>query len=231
MERVESAGALGPRHHAVLYALIAREVISALGPERGEPLVLRATTHYGEGRGRRMARRARADGTPLSMAAYLRYGEWSDPNEEAVQESAVEDSDLRVSVRGCPWHLAWQAHDLLDYGKLYCRVIDEALVRGFNPDLRLNVESTAPNGAESCRFSFCDGALDAGESAGKGRQIMSWPYHCAHLVAAMGDVLRLELGDTGDQMIASALSAFSELFDGEATMAICALGDLDFTKV
>jgi len=231
MERVESAGALGPRHHAVLYALIAREVISALGPERGEPLVLRATTHYGEGRGRRMARRARADGTPLSMAAYLRYGEWSDPNQEARQETDVAAPDLCVAVRGCPWHLAWEAHDLLDYGRLYCQVIDEALVRGFSPDLRLDVEGTAPNGAESCQFCFRDGALDVGESAGTGRQIMPWPYHCAHLVSAMGDILRLELGDSGDEMIASALSAFSELFGGEATMAICALGDLDFERV
>ena len=73
---------LRPKHHALLFSCIAKAAIDRLG-ERGKEAVVRGVVAYGEQRGRRMARRAEADGVKIDAKAYLLYGEWYDKYKES----------------------------------------------------------------------------------------------------------------------------------------------------
>ena len=134
------------------YALIARQVLTRYGEQKGLPALRKAIRRYGEQRGRRMALRARAEGEELSMASYLAYGEWRFVTDGSEMERTEDQEDIRLTVRRCPWEAAWRATGLLPYGRYYCQEVDAALLRGFNPHLRIEVSQLCPTTA--CRASL-----------------------------------------------------------------------------
>jgi hypothetical protein len=91
-------------HHAILFALLSRSVITHLGAESGEKVVRQAVRHYGEQRGHRMALRNQRDGEPLSMLNYMAYGEWrTEPGE--FEQSIGASRCVRLSPLS--WSQAW----------------------------------------------------------------------------------------------------------------------------
>ena len=150
--------------HAVLFALIARQVLTRYGEQKGLPALRKAIRRYGEQRGRRMALRARADGEELSMASYLAYGEWRFVTDGSEMERTEDQEDIRLTVRRCPWEAAWRATGLLPYGRYYCQEVDAALLRGFNPDLRIEVSQTLSNDGLPCEFIYRQALPEAGRS-------------------------------------------------------------------
>lgn len=92
MEDVNIREQFTARHHALLFAWMAREVVVRVGETTAAPVLRAAVRSYGEQRGHRMALRAQQDGQPLSMAVYLSYREW--------QAGAGEMQQTGV----CPWH-------------------------------------------------------------------------------------------------------------------------------
>jgi hypothetical protein len=209
---------LTPRHHALLFALLAREVMHRVGEKRGAQVLRRAVWRYGQERGRRMAQRAMAAGEPLDWVTYIAYGEWRAP--EGWQRSETLDTapDLVRHVTLCPWHQAWLDHDLLPYGRHYCLTIDAAIVAGFNPHLCLIVGGTLADGAEACTFTFQEAnltseqqaRLDALRASLGDSTVRPWAYHLAHLAQTVGQVLVEELGDVGRQALDAGLQAAVE---------------------
>jgi hypothetical protein len=216
-----------PTHHALLFAWMARAVVARVGEERGEGVMRKAVRRYGEERGHRMAMRAAADGEPLSMANYLAYGEWSAEAGESEQAIEQDGADVRMTVRRCPWHAAWAEDDLMAYGRLYCLEIDEALVRGFNAMLRLDVRHTRPNGGERCEFVF----HEVEQRMPKRGRVMPWAYHLGHLYTTMGDVVVEELGQLGREAVRGALEVFSERYGQEAAQVVLGYQDVDFDQL
>lgn len=226
MSQVEQ-GSLTARHHAMLFALISRSVIERIGVERGEELVRRVVRQYGEERGGRMALAALDDGQILSMASFLAYGEWRVGPDEEASERHVVGADVRSLVRRCPWHETWEAGDLMQYGRYYCLEIDAALVRGFNPALRLSVNRTLPNDGESCEFVF----HDVGERVPRQGRVRSWAYHMGHLYNTASAALAAELGDTGREVMGAAMAALAERYDQRAADTAMGYEDVDFTRL
>ncbi|MEI3219999.1 MAG: hypothetical protein V8S08_10790 [Lachnoclostridium sp.] len=62
-------------HHAVLFALLARQAITLCGDD-GKDAILKGMTKYGNERGARMAANALAHGDELSTMTNQAYGEW-----------------------------------------------------------------------------------------------------------------------------------------------------------
>ena len=87
-DRTQAGACLfGPKQHAVMFGLLAREICRHFGPD-ADTLLLRAVETYGEERGRRMAARCRQNGDPLDdMASYFAYCEWSWPGESLRTEN------------------------------------------------------------------------------------------------------------------------------------------------
>ena len=203
-------------HHALLFAWIAREVIARVGESTAAPVLREAVRLYGEQRGRRMALRAQRDGQPLSMATYLSYREWDVPEGEMQQTGVPWRADLRTQVRRCCWATTWEREGLTEVGKYYCQEIDEALVRGFNPDLVIEVKGTRTNGSRACQIIYrgaFEGTLIHEETQrDQEKRILPWSYHTAHLYSAMSAVLQRELGSAGTAAVKAALDVFAARF-------------------
>jgi hypothetical protein len=214
-------------HHALLFAWISREVVERIGVEEGEAVMRAVVRRYGEERGRRMALRALADGQTLSMASFLAHGEWEVGPGQMARQVIEKPPDVLTHVHRCPWHAAWVENDLMEYGRLYCLEIDEALVRGFNPDLGLEVNRTQTNDGEYCEFVY----RDVGSGMPKRGAVMPWDYHAGHLYKTAGEVLLEKLGELGREALSAALEEFSERYGQEASRLVVAYWDMDFSCV
>jgi hypothetical protein len=219
-----------PRHHALLFAWISKEILLRAGIEKGEPAIRKAVKRYGEQRGHRMALRARANGHPLDMPSYLTYGEWRALADEMEGRRSAEGLDLRSVVYRCPWQTVWAETDLVEYGRFYCLEIDQALVRGFNPTLRLDVNQTQSNDGQPCDFLFYDGMSRMATSP-TSPAVMGWDYHTGHLFKTMSSVLKEELGKTGEESVRTGLDEFARKFGVDAARAITSYLDVDFDQL
>lgn len=233
-----SAPKLTATHHAMLFALAAREIVQA-APDRGEGIVRQAVRRYGAQRGKRMALRAQANGDPLDMFNYMAYGEWAVGEGEMSSQMVAEGPAARSVVQRCPWHTAWADRDLMGYGRLYCLEIDEALARGFNPALRLEVRRTRPNGGEPCEFVYhgagltpaAKAALQRKKAALASRNIMPWEYHCGHLYQALLRHAVRELGEAGERAMERALAEFAAAYGAEAARIVAEYAQADFDRL
>jgi hypothetical protein len=227
VSRGTTADCFTPEHHALVFAWMAKAVVAQVGAERGEAVMRQAVRRYGEERGHRMALRAEADGEWLSMANYLAYGEWTAAPGRIEQAIAEEGAHVRMTVRRCPWHAAWAENDLMVYGRLYCLEIDEALVNGFNPALKLDVNATRPNDGEPCQFVF-HGVERRGPRRGR---VMPWAYHIGHLYKTVGDVMAEELEAVGQEAVDKALAAFAQRYGEEAAEVVLEYEEVDFGRL
>ncbi len=230
-----------PAHHGLLMAWIARQVFQRVGPVKGETLIRKAVRRYGEERGQRMARRAQADGKELNTVSYLIYGEWSTaPGEMDQKLEQNNHHNMRMTIEHCPWHATWMEQDLLEFGRLYCMEIDLALLRGFNPELHLDVLKTQTNDRQPCDFIFHGSPLSMSNSIalmmgkrvkpGK-RVILPWEYHVGHLFKTMNNVLTTELGVAGHEAAEAGLSEFAERFGESAAQIVRSYQQTDFTSL
>ena len=236
-EKVQSS--FTPAHHGLLMAWIARHVYQRVGPLKGEAVIRKAIRRYGEERGQRMALRAQADKKELTTLSFLIYGEWSAAPGEVEQKLEQNNhNNMRLLVERCPWQAVWLENDLLDFGRIYCQEIDLALMRGFNPELHLDVVKTQTNDRQPCDFIFHGSPLSTANSIalivgkklnpGK-RAILPWEYHVGHLFKTFSDVLTAELGLVGREAAEAALGEFSTRFGEPAARVVRFYLQTDFT--
>jgi hypothetical protein len=216
-------------HHALLFAWMAKAVCERVGDEQGEAIIRRAVRRYGEERGRRMAARARANGHALDMIEYIAYSEFRTRAGAMSQKLSARGRDIALLNTKCPWYTAWDEGGLMKWGCLYCREIDSAVVRGFNPELRLDVRGTRSNGDAACDFIFRGAKLNLRNGLRLifrkafrpgARAIKDWDYHVGHLFTTLEQVLADELGEGGHEAVDSALNAFAERYGEEAALRV-----------
>ncbi|WP_180994691.1 L-2-amino-thiazoline-4-carboxylic acid hydrolase [Clostridium sp. chh4-2] len=208
-------------HHAVLYALMAKQIM-LFDPAQGEVHVLAATGRYGEDRGKRMARAALKDGCGLNPCSYMVYGELPLVTGASKSSSSVEGGRFRTSVSGCGWLDAWKKYDLADYGAFYCKVIDESVYRGFNPELELKISSCLSGGDEACGFDWGEAVSqeeqqrcqEFAEKLGTGFR-KDFLFHTSGMLAVMGEYLKEAYGNHGNEIVERALEEFSRIFGRE----------------
>lgn len=227
-------------HHALLFAWISRAVINAVGEEKGEGIIRKAVVKYGMQRGKRMAMRAKANGHKLTMANYIPYGEWKAQKGEMEYKILEKVPHMKMNVFKCPWHSAWEENNLMQYGRYFCLEVDEALVRGFNEDLVLDIHGTQTNGAEFCDFTFKDANLTAYNMIGlvfkkmikPGKKaIMPWEYHAGHLYKTIGEVITDELGEQAEKIMTASLKDFTDKYGKPAGEIVKSYENTDFDKL
>ena len=234
-------GSFTPAHHGLLMAWIARQVCQRVGPVKGEMVIRKAIRRYGEERGQRMALRARADKKELTTISFMIYGEWSAAPGEVDQKLEQNNhNNMRLLVGRCPWQSVWLENDLLDYGRIYCQEIDLALLRGFNPELHLDVLKTQTNDHQACDFIYHGSplnlanslALNVGKKLNPGkRAILPWEYHVGHLFKSFSDVLTAELGLIGREAAEAALVEFATHYGEQAARVVRFYLQTDFTRL
>lgn len=228
------------KHHAILFALISRQAQQQLGEEAGQSAMRQAVRRYGEQRGRRMALRALKDGEPLSMTSFMTYGEWRSKTGEAEQQASEEPPDIHMLMPRCPWANAWVESGLLPFGRLYCQEIDHALIRGFNPQLTLDVIATQPNDGVPCEFIYRAASLPSGGTLDDIRQtsarlanrtVMPWEYHCAHLYQTCSQELIQSFGEAGAASAEAALAEFAARYGEAAVQGIRSYLEVNFDRL
>ena len=226
--------------HALLFALIARQVITRYGEDNGLPALRKAIRHYGEQRGRRMALRAKANGDALNMTNYLVYGEWRYVTDSVQMERVIDQADIRMTVKRCPWADAWSEAGLLPYGRYYCQEIDAALLRGYNPGLMIEVNQTLSNEGVPCEFIYRQAVLEPDHSLAyngekstrlESQRLMPWEYHCGHLYQACSLVMGEEFGPSGRVTVQNALAEFALRYGGAAAATVAGYLKTDFDRL
>ena len=223
------------KHHAYIITRFFRK-LNTMG-QTGKAVFRLAAQNYGEQRGRRMALRSLRDGYPLDFLSYFAYGEWT-PTEGAfsirmeAQEGIVEEEVFR-----CPWAEVFADEDALDCGVVYCREIDRAITRGFNPDLNLELIRNIHNGG-SCLFRFRDKSItrelfERAEALPKaGTASISFDYHCGHLYSVFCDTAESVYGTVvAVPIINDVLAAFRERFGQEMANILRMSRDTNFLRI
>lgn len=210
-------------HHAVLFALLARQAITLCGDD-GKDAILKGMTKYGNERGARMAANALAHGDELSTMTNQAYGEWK-PDFDGQMDFGVlcTEPTLQTYIAKCAWCDAWKKHDLLDYGKYYCVNVDNAVYQGFRSDFVCTPTTTSLSwGGECCEFDWGhplskeEIALLAEKKKSLGTSCMKdFNFHTAHLLHTVGNTLKEELGESGETAVENALKEYVEKFGQE----------------
>ena len=212
--------------HAVMAALLAKYAISEFGDD-GRDAFVSGITRMGIERGTRMAARAILRGDRLDYVNYQAYGEWK-PQPGQMDFAVAETQPETVTVaRKCAWNEAWKKHGLEEYGKYYCVTVDDAIARGFWPDLRCDTHSNLSWGASQCEFHWgvpmseedlkrlSDKKAELGDTC-----VRDFNYHVGHVLCSIGDELRQRLGkEAGDRIVDSAVKEFTEIFGEEYVAA------------
>lgn len=231
-----TADAFTPEHHAVLFGALARRTLEAFG-DAAPALLQRAVERYGRERGGRMAQRAAQWGVEPDMLAYLAFSEWRYPH-HFVKSVESRQPVYTTLVHQCPWCRAWKEHGQQEYGPWYCRYVDEALVKGFNPQLELKVHSNLSEGADSCRFEWRGLAMTQ-DNARRLQELSqrlgdsclkNWEYHTAHLLSALGRELLAENEALGRRALWQAMADFRQEFGRDAARCAAEQARQDFGK-
>lgn len=201
-------------HHAWIVSEFYRLFMKQFG-ERGKCAFIQAAQTYGEQRGKRMAMRSIADGQTLDFRSYFAYGEYSSTDAFFEVQMWGEPGVVNEKVSRCPWADLFARRGLKDCGEAYCREIDRAIVRGFNPELELETRSTQHYG-DCCRFYFRHPAvtqeiLEQAEELTAGRRDIALPlsYHCAHVFHVFKAVAEGVFGTEGEAVVKEVLRGFS----------------------
>ncbi len=230
---------LGPTHHALLMAWIAREAIQTFGELPADDLLREAIRRYGQQRGRRMAQRASARGLPLDWVSYLAYREWIAPESPHTSEIVALVPQLHMQIARCPWNDAWQAEGLARYGHRYCRDIDRAIVQGFSPALELSVSRLLPAGDPCCEFVYIGFGMGSEEEARLAclqaelgdSATLPWSYHVGHLYWTTQNVLAEHTGAAGVAIAQRALATLEERFGAELAQIVKDQASVDYATV
>ncbi len=228
---------LGPPQHALLFAWLAQEAERVLGPIPTNDLLRCAVQRYGHERGRRMAQRAEALGLPLDWTVYQALGEWSAPEYPHEAMTLQHTPQWQRIVTVCPWNDAWRAEGLQQYGRLYCRDIDRALVQGFSVEMEYSVSRTLPAGQPCCEFVALGYALSDQEierlAALRERigasAVMPWEYHLGHLYWTLRREFEAHTGAAGTAIASRALILFEKRYGSELADSVRRHESTDFT--
>ncbi|RJP22224.1 MAG: hypothetical protein C4520_08475 [Candidatus Abyssobacteria bacterium SURF_5] len=141
----------GDQHVMHLFGSIAREAEAEFGAA-GLAMVERAAARFGEERGRRIAELVKRDKRPLSLMNFFLYADFDTGGNEMVPEFV--DGELWVRVTKCRLFDKLHELGLQRFGLHYCRPIDRAVLRGYNPHLELEVKTQISGGDDCCFFIY-----------------------------------------------------------------------------
>ena len=216
--------------------------------DRGKAAFIHATQFYAEQRGRRMAKRAIADGQPLTYETYRAYGEW-ESTEEMKAAGCANRSDVvstepafEFHVLACPWHEQFRAMGLEEAGLVYCAHLDNSISRGFNPYMVYEVPQTLHDHPYCIqRVTNQQGlapgqtaqtaAFDPSKARPEGERLRDFEYHCAHSYWSYARTAEVIFGEEGRAVAEAVLSDIAEDWGEDYNTVIRKYVTFDFEMI
>jgi hypothetical protein len=138
---------------AALFSFMARAIIQELGQEKGEVLIRQAVEEFGRARGRRIATIVKDLGKPLTLKNWLIYSDIDSVNFDPHPD--LDNNDLVVKAGECTFWNAAKEFGMGEYGKIYCKYADYAILSGYNPGIKLVLHDRHHIGQEDhCVFRY-----------------------------------------------------------------------------
>ena len=219
--------------HAYIAAKFYVHLTEAFG-ERGRQAFIHGTQYYAMQRGRRMAQRAIRDGQPLTQATYNYYGEWISTEEtKALGHQNISESlsDGSIKVTQCPWHMQFKEMGLTEAGAEYCRHLDSAISRGFNPYLNYVVDQTLHT-SDCCIHRVLAEPIESGAERGKNpASLKDFEYHCAHSYWAYAEITEAIFEIEGDVVNQKVLDDFKKDYGEEMAEIMKSYQDTNFNRI
>lgn len=197
---------------------------------RGEAAFVHAVQYYAGQRGRRMAQRAIRDGRPLTHATFMQYGElrMTDEAGPTRREVTALSPDYELRITACPWHEQFREMGCLQAGAVYCRHMDEALCRGFSPDIafqapkNLNAHDCCVQRVVGVHYAALpdDPPMDAYKK--------DFNYHCGNLYWAFHEAVCAIFGAQGEAVCADVLEDFAGTYGAEMADELAAWRHTNF---
>lgn len=219
--------------HAYIAAKFYVHLTESFG-ERGRQAFIHGTQYYAMQRGRRMAQRAIRDGQPLTQATYNHYGEWVSTEEIKAlghqnQSEILADGSMKITQ--CPWHMQFKEMGLTEAGAEYCRHLDSAISRGFNPYLNYVVDQTLHT-ADCCIHRVLAEPISTGSEKGKNPAgLKEFEYHCAHSYWAYAEITESIFEMEGDAVNQKVLKDFEKDYGKEMLESILRYVDANFNRI
>ena len=212
--------------------------------EKGKAAFIHATQYYAEQRGRRMAKRAIADGQPLTYETYRAYGEWTNTDEMkaagcANRSEIVKDGpDWEMHIFVCPWHAQFREMGLAEAGLVYCAHLDNSICRGFNPYICYETPQTLHD-CDRCiqMVSHADGrqgegaAFDPAKARPLEERRKDFEYHCAHSYWSYAKTSEAIFGEEGKAASEAVLTDIAQDWGEEYSETIIQYRDTDFESI
>lgn len=211
-------------NQAVMFALLSKHTFLKLGPENHEKaheVIQTGMVRYGRERGARMAARARRNGDPVTLWTNQAYGEWK-PDYAGQMEFGIVRTEptFQTYISKCAWCEAWKKYGLLEYGREYCVHVDEAVYEGFGTGSVCTPQGDPMSwGGARCEF---DWGVPLSEGDQKkltekkqelGTSCMKdFTFHTAHIYSTVASVIREELPDQAESIIAAAEREYIDVF-------------------
>ena len=207
--------------------------------EKGKAAFIHATQFYAEQRGRRMAKRAIADGQPLTYETYRMYGEWESTAEMKAAGCANRSEVVSTApafefhVFACPWHEQFKEMELTEAGLTYCAHLDNSICRGFNPYLVYEVPQTLHD-HDHCVQRVLNPQGEPPDPAKAGpreARLRSFEYHCAHSYWSYAKTCEAIFGEAGKTLAEAVLADIAKDWGGAYASALEKYATTDFEMV
>ena len=142
------------RLYAKLYIHLAKAVTERFG-EEGREAVRLGTRNFAVERGKDIRERVLAKGEELTMENF--YANHDSSLGEAGFQMDMELGKWSADgvVKRCPFAEIWKEYGAAELGRIYCEV-DEGMLEGYNPDLKLERPELIIEGADRCVFHWSE---------------------------------------------------------------------------
>lgn len=132
---------------AKLFCTLAEEVVSRFG-EKGREAIVEAVKSYGEERGKRIAEVVKSLGKELNLKNFFIYNDFDATITTFTPE--IVDGNLKITITKCLFAQGCKDWGKGEYGEIFCEHVDEATLRGYNPDLAFELSSNLTRGDKTC---------------------------------------------------------------------------------
>jgi len=136
---------------ALLFGHMAKATVERFG-EEGRQAVTDGIMSFGRQRGRGIRDRVLAQGLPLTIENFYANHDLAHVNAGFEMRLSIGKGwNAEALVTRCPFAEVWQEMQHPELGAIYC-LVDEAMLEGYNPDLRLDRPTTILRGSSTCQF-------------------------------------------------------------------------------
>ena len=179
-----------------------------------------------------MALRALRDGRELNYKTYFQYGELLSTEGACDVSFSADEGCVAECVTRCPWADEFARLNCVACGIFYCKEIDAAVVRGFNPYLDYELLSNLHT-TECCAFRYRDGSIHSGlfDAMPDVSAKVGFDFHCPDVYHAFRHVCCAALRGDGAELMRQVDHFLVDAYGDAFVQALQQASDLDFEAI